>query len=38
MSTSNTNSINVRRTRDLLLPRLFSGQIPLTTMENYANA
>jgi len=29
---------NLRRTRDLLLPRLLSGQISLTTKENYANA
>ncbi len=29
---------NLRRTRDLLLPRLLSGQMSLTTKENYANA
>lgn len=29
---------NLRRTRDLLLLRLLSGQISLTTKENYANA
>jgi type I restriction enzyme S subunit len=29
---------NLRRTRDLLLPRLLSGQISLRTKENYANA
>jgi hypothetical protein len=27
-----------RRTRDLLLPRLLSGQIPTTTKENHVNA
>lgn len=29
--------VNLRRTRDLLLPRLLSGQISLTTKENYVN-
>ena len=29
---------NLRRTRDLLLPRLLSGQISLTTKENHATA
>jgi len=29
---------NLRRTRDLLLPRLLSGQITITTKKNYANA
>ena len=29
---------NLRRTRGLLLPRLLSGQIALTTKEHYANA
>jgi type I restriction enzyme S subunit len=29
---------NLRRTSDLLLPRLHSGRISLTTKENHANA
>ena len=29
---------NLRRTSDLLLPRLLSGRISLTTKENHANA
>lgn len=29
---------NLRRTRDLLLPRLLSEHISLTTKDNYANA
>ena len=29
MSTFNTNSTNLRRTRELLLPRLLSGQVNL---------
>jgi type I restriction enzyme S subunit len=29
---------NLRRTRDLLLPRLLSGEISLTTKENHVNA
>ena len=28
---------NLRRTRDLLPPRLLSGQIPLNTKDNYAS-
>lgn len=29
---------NLRRTRDLLLPRLMAGQVPITTKENHVNS
>ena len=38
MKTRQTLKTNFRRTRDLLLPCLLSGQIPLTTKENHVNA